>query len=215
LIRTAMGARHVLVLRPLPYFSTRRFVDRPRESFQARLDRLDYAGRQQELERARQPGIPPSQQGSFPDIIEGLQELARQRQGLIAPNFADEIEEIREFRRRFETNQRDEDQRPGEPIQYLADIILAARRREELFAPGRRPEWAQELIEPDPAAAFPLDEIAAAADVQAATQADRQEQTRAQQEEGPARANLFPVADPVIAKSGIQQYTGAQLDLLI
>ncbi len=57
---------------PLPYFTTRRYENRPRESFQQRLDRLDFAGRQEEIERAQQTGLVPSKQMNFPDTIEAL-----------------------------------------------------------------------------------------------------------------------------------------------
>jgi hypothetical protein len=196
---------------PLPYFTTRRYENRPRESFQQRLDRLDFAGRQEEIERAQQTGLVPSKQMNFPDTIEALRELARWREGLIAPDFADELIEIREFRKRFETNRRDDDLKPFERPLYLADIIIAAQRREARFAPGKRPEGIEELVLPDPRAEEIIDDAKQAA-------ADEIVQRRfdeAERLQGPARAYLFPVADPAVAKSGIQQYTGAQLDLLI
>jgi hypothetical protein len=206
-----VGGLSVGGITPLPYFSTRKYVNRPRESFHQRLDRLDFAGRQEEIERVRQTGLVPSSQMNFPDTIEALRELARWREGLIAPDFADELIEIREFRKRFETNERDDDLRPFERPVYLADIILAAERREARFAPGKEPDGAEELVLPDPRAEEIIDDLKQAAD-------DELVQRRfdeAERQQGPHRAYLFPVADPTVAKSGIQQYTGAQLDLLI
>jgi hypothetical protein len=191
-----------------PYFTTRRYVNRPREPFYARLDRLSYAGRQEAIRAAQQPGIPPSQQPSFPDAIEAIRELERWREGLIAPDFADELEEIREFRERFETNTRDTDPRPTRRTVYLADIILAHERREARFAPGRVPSEAIDAILPDAGILLgdPVDEAIE-------IQKHRQDQQEALA--GPARSYLFPVSNPTVANSGIQQFTGAQLDLLI
>jgi hypothetical protein len=195
-----------------PYFTTRRYVNRPREPFYARLDRLSYAGRLEALRTAQQPGIPPSQQASFPDTIEARRELERWREGLVAPDFADELEEIREFRERFETNQRDPVESAPKRNRYLADIILAAQRREARFAPrGGSQEALAELVDsilPDPDVIF----------VEPTEDAEKAQRIREDKEAefaGPARRNLFPLPNPTIANSGIQQFTGAQLDVLI
>lgn len=190
------------------------YINRPRELFYERLDRLSTSARLAALEEARRPRIEPTRQLPYPDAVIEIRERQQQRRANIADDFAADLKEICEFRRRFELD--------------LPDTIepCEAQLRDAYQPPQASPLPA---FEAEPFERWLDDrwEAKRAQDSEDATHARMPTDIREEEEEDrilrrdeaedPKRPRLAasPYADPVVRKSGIQFFTGTQLDVLI
>lgn len=186
---------------PIDPFPFRSYVYRPRETFYQRLDRLDFAGRKEALAEARMTGLVPTRQPPFPDIILGLRQLAEQRRAHIADDFAADLKEIAEFRRRFELDETSDerfrlDAAPTEPQFAYAPVAV------DWHCCGNGDEDSDESeFCPRRVHRKRLDPPA---------------KPRVKKEERPEEVLPTAIlADPAIRNSGIQYFTGTQLDLLV
>lgn len=177
---------------------TEQYRLRPREWFQDRLSRLDAAGRDEYLAEARQPFVLPTRQPDFPSTLEARIRTAREDPFAPANDFAAAVERIRSRRRRVETPDAPVADAPtGPPAWNYADVVHDLRERSLRFSGGEG-----EARDPAAVGAEPLDQ-------DRVVRMDEADWTR-----GPRRA--FPISvDPFIQKSGLQLFTGAQLDVLI
>lgn len=168
-------------------------------------DRIDTVERKEAVVR-KHVGILPTLQPSFPDMLECLAEKARLRRAEMENDFAEDIKEIREFRERFEVDQKEPPTPPPTHEQqlYLADLIKQAwchkRWRRQLDGSCFKRER-HDVPLPAPVSSFP----------------EEVKVHRVDKPHLPGRPLIpLPVyADPVVEKSGIQFFTGTQLDMLV
>ena len=153
------------------------------------------------------PGIQPTLQPSFPDMLECLQEKARLRRAEMENDFAADLEEIREFRDRFDMDKKESAPTPPathEQQLYLADLIQQAWCHKRW---RRQPDGScfkrevTKMAAPPAVSSFPVPSTV----------------PRVDKPHAPDKP-LIPrpiYADPILQRSGIQYFTGTQLDLLI
>lgn len=174
----------------------------PYDLFDKRWLQLDYAGRKAMLEAAHTPGLAPTLQLPYPDTILALRELADRRRANIPTDLRADLEEISEFRRRFEL-----------------DLPLTTEPGETTLRKPFAPPPAPELpVGSGPKGTITADEQQKE-ELREARRAEQREETRLVRVDKPERPRgpkQKPVvyADPLVQKSGIQFLTGTQLDVL-
>lgn len=168
-------------------------------------ERVDTVERKEAVVK-KHVGILPTLQPSFPDMLECLAEKARLRRAEMENDFAEDLKEIREFRERFEVDHQEPPPAPPTHEQklYLADLIQQAWCHKRW---RRQPDGScfkrerHEIPMSSPVSSFP----------------GEMKVHRADKPHLPGRPLIpLPVyADPVVEKSGIQFFTGTQLDMLV
>ena len=187
----------------LPLYLFEPYVRRLREPF---CDRVDTIGRKEAVIKKHPPGILPTLQPSFPDMLECLQEKARIRRAEMENDFAADLEEIREFRERFEDKKEPAPTPPPTHEQqlYLADLIQQA--------------WCHKRWRRQPDGSCFKREVPTLPTVPAVSSFPVPSSVHRVDKPHAPDKPLIPIplyADPILQRSGIQYFTGTQLDLLI
>lgn len=180
-----------------------------RQPFYDRFVRLDIGGREELVATTKLPAVLPSRQPPLADLIE----LARLRQaeksylGLALKNdYATDLFADQAFRRRLELQEvqqaREELRILDARKQYLSTLIRTEWARYDL--PGGNPRTRMKIDEPRPAVpSFPVDNDRLA--------------HRVDPPHDPMRPRIpMPVySNPGVQNSGVQYFTGTQLDVLL